>query len=86
MQLVESLGLVAGALITCSMVPQIIRIFKLKSAHEISLLFTTLLLLGMVCWLTYGIYLSLFPVILWNTVSIILTSIMQACFGIGSFE
>ncbi|MFC1919796.1 PQ-loop domain-containing transporter [Chloroflexota bacterium] len=52
------MGLVAGALVTCSMIPQLIRIFQLKSAREISMLFTTLLLLGIVGWLTYGIYLK----------------------------
>ncbi|MFC2072094.1 SemiSWEET family sugar transporter [Chloroflexota bacterium] len=76
MQVAESLGLVAGALVTCSMIPQLIRIFKLKSAREISLLFTTLLLLGMVLWLAYGIYLSLNPVILWNAIGIALVSLL----------
>jgi len=45
----ESLGLVAGALVTCSMIPQLIRVYKLRSAREISILFTTLLLIGMIC-------------------------------------
>ncbi|MFC2060479.1 SemiSWEET family sugar transporter [Chloroflexota bacterium] len=76
MQIAESLGLVAGALVTCSMIPQLIRIFQLKSAREISLLFTTSLLLGMIGWLTYGIYLSLTPVILWNAIGIALVSLL----------
>ena len=74
MQPIESIGLVAGALTTCSTIPQLIRIFKLKSAREISLLFTTFLLLGMALWLSYGIYLSLTPVILWNAIGIALVS------------
>jgi len=76
LQLTEFLGLVAGALVTCSMIPQLIRIFKLKSAREISLLFTMLLLFGMVLWLVYGIYLSLNPVILWNAIGIALVSLL----------
>ena len=76
MQLAESVGLVAGALVTCSMIPQLIRIFKLKSAREVSLLFTTLLLLGMVLWLVYGIYLSLNPVIIWNAIGIAFVSLL----------
>ena len=72
----EPLGLVAGALVTCSMIPQLIRVFKLRSAREISMLFTTLLLTGMICWLTYGVYLELFPVILWNAIGIILVSLL----------
>lgn len=73
----ESLGLVAGALVTCSMIPQLIRVFKMKSAHEISILFTTLLLLGMLCWLVYGIYLELLPVILWNAIGAVLVTLLM---------
>ncbi len=62
----ESLGFIAGALVTCSRVPQLIRVFKLKSAKEISLLFTALLLLGLTIWMAYGISLGLAPVIIWN--------------------
>jgi len=76
LQFAESLGLIAGALVTCSMIPQIIRIFKLKSARDISILFTTLIMLGMACWLFYGIFLSLVPVILWNAVGVALLSVL----------
>ncbi|MFC1869873.1 SemiSWEET family sugar transporter [Chloroflexota bacterium] len=72
----ESLGLVAGALVTCSMIPQLIRVFQLKSAREISMLFTTLLLLGIICWLAYGIYLNLLPVILWNAIGAVLAALL----------
>ena len=75
MQLAESLGLFAGALVTCSMVPQLVRVFQLKSAREISRLFTILLLTGMICWLAYGIYLGLTPVILWNAIGAVLVAL-----------
>jgi len=64
----ESLGFVAGALVTCSLIPQLIRVFQLRSAREISMLFTTLLLSGLILWLTYGVFFRLTPVILWNAV------------------
>jgi MtN3 and saliva related transmembrane protein len=72
--LVELLGLLAGALITCSLVPQIIRVFRLKSAREISALFTSLLLLGTISWLVYGILLGLIPVIIWNATGALLVA------------
>ena len=59
---------IGGVLVTVALVPQLIKIFKLKSALEISLPFTILLLVGMLCWLRYGILVQLFPVILWNAV------------------
>ena len=71
MLLGEWIGFIAGALVTSSLVPQLIRIFKLKSAREISLLFTSLLLSGIILWLTYGIFLNLFPVILWNGIAVV---------------
>ena len=74
MPLGEWLGFIAGALVTCSLIPQLIRVFKLRSAREISLLFNTLLLLGLVAWLAYGIVFSLAPVILWNAIGMVLVS------------
>ena len=55
MYFAEYLGLIAGLLVTCSLIPQIIRVFRLRSAREISAVFTVLLLLGLLLWLVYGI-------------------------------
>ena len=76
MLLAESLGFVAGALVTCSLIPQLVRVFKLRSAHEISLLFTALLLLGIITWLAYGISFGLIPVILWNATGAVLVAML----------
>ena len=76
MPLTESLGFIAGALVTCSIIPQLIRVFKLRSAREISLLFTTLLLLGLITWLAYGISSGLPPVIVWNAIGIVLVALL----------
>jgi len=64
----EVFGFVGGVLVTVALVPQVVRIFRLKSALEISLLFTILLLVGMLFWLGYGILFQSFPIILWNAV------------------
>jgi len=72
----ESLGFVAGAFVTCSLIPQLIRVFRLRSAREISTLFTTLLLSGLIIWLAYGVSFRLAPVILWNAVGTILVAIL----------
>lgn len=76
MLLAESLGFVAGALVTCSIIPQLVRVFKLRSAYEISLLFTVLLLLGIITWLAYGISFGLIPVILWNATGAVLVAML----------
>ncbi|MBI2836646.1 MAG: hypothetical protein HYX85_03010 [Chloroflexi bacterium] len=69
----EIIGFVAGAIVTLSLIPQVMRVFKLKSAREISLLFTTLMLAGILLWLVYGIYLRSVPLILWNSTGAVLT-------------
>ena len=65
----EILGYVGGGLTTCSIIPQLIRVIKLKSAREISLLFTSLLLAGILLWVTYGIYFGHLPIIMWNSIT-----------------
>jgi len=72
----EAIGSIAGALVTCSLIPQLIRVYRLRSAREISTLFTTLLLVGITMWLVYGILLRLTPVTVWNGVSIILIALL----------
>lgn len=72
----ESLGFAAGAFVTFSLIPQLIRVFKLRSAREISLLFNGMLLTGVLMWLGYGIVLGLFSVILWNAVGATLVAIL----------
>jgi len=70
----EALGLIGGALTTCSLIPQLIRVFKLRSAYEISLIFTLLLLIGIILWIAYGIYFKHLPIILWNAASLALVA------------
>ena len=70
----ELLGMVGGALTSLSMVPQMWQLFKMKSAREISLPFSVLLLAGIICWLAYGIAFDLFPMILWNSVAVVLSA------------
>ena len=65
----EVLGLIGGGVTTCSTIPQIRRIFKLKSAHEISLAYTIIQLVGIILWLVYGIYFHLIPVIIWDAIA-----------------
>lgn len=66
------LGFVAGAIMTIGYLPQVLRVYQLKSAHEISLPFAILFIIGLVFWLTYGIAFRLLPVILWNSVTLVL--------------
>ena len=65
----QFLGLIAGFFTTFSIVPQLYRVIKLKSAKEISLLFTVILAIGVFLWWVYGILIGSLPIILWNAIS-----------------
>ena len=69
-------GFIGGALTTGAFVPQVVKLFRIKSAQEISLLFNILLLVGIFCWLGYGISFELFPVILWNAIAAVLVAML----------
>jgi MtN3 and saliva related transmembrane protein len=73
MTFTEYLGFIAGVFTTLSFVPQLIRVFRLKSAREISTTFTALLLIGMLLWLAYGIVGGRISIMLWNSVGAALT-------------
>ncbi len=66
------LGFVAGAIMTVGYLPQVLRVYQLKSAREISLPFTILFIIGLVFWLSYGIASRLMPIILWNSITLVL--------------
>jgi MtN3 and saliva related transmembrane protein len=75
---IDFLGFVAGFLTTFAVLPQVIRVYRLKSAREISILFTTCLLTGILGWLVYGIVLKNVPLIVWNAIGAVMTSLLLA--------
>ncbi len=72
----QVLGLIAGGLIAVSFVPQIWKLFKLRSAKEISLPFTCLQMAGGILFLIYGLVLSLPAIIATNILNTILVSLI----------
>ena len=58
MNFVTILGLAAGTITSITFLPQVIQVWKTKSAKDISLGMLMLLLLGVAMWLAYGIILA----------------------------
>ncbi len=73
---IEWIGLITGAIAAMSYLPQVFLVFKLKSAYEISLIFTILFCIGIGGWLVYGLLTSQLPLILWNGISLALAFAM----------
>lgn len=64
------LGLVAGALTTIAFIPQVVRTWKTKSAHDLSLGMYSILCTGVLLWLIYGVLIKDIPIILANAVTL----------------
>lgn len=70
---VNAIGMAAALCTTVSLVPQLVRIWRLKSAREISLIMFLVFSLGVVLWLVYGICIQSTPVILANVATLVLS-------------
>ena len=72
MDTAQWVGLGAGLLTTCAFVPQVLKIWRTKSAKDISLRTYIAFSLGVAMWLVYGILKQEPPIILWNAVTLVL--------------
>lgn len=70
------LGIVAGSLTTLAFIPQVIRTWRTRSTHDISLAMFLLFSTGLVLWLVYGALIGSWPIIIANTVTLVLALII----------
>lgn len=70
---VNLIGLLAAACTTISFVPQLVRVWRLQSAREISFIMFSVFSLGVIFWLIYGICIRSAPIILANTTTLVLS-------------
>ena len=68
----HTLGVLAGTLTTISFVPQVWRIWRRKSAADVSLGTFLLFSTGVLAWLGYGILIDATPVIVANAITLVL--------------
>ena len=72
LDLTTVVGLVAGLLTTISLVPQVRKIWRSRSAKDISFKMFAAFSTGVALWLAYGVLQQELPMILWNAVSLVL--------------
>lgn len=70
----DVIGAIGATLTTIAFVPQVIQIWRSKSARDISLPMYSSFTLGVVCWLTYGVMISSTLIIVTNIVTLILAT------------
>lgn len=68
----ELLGFLAGALTTASFIPQVLKTWRSRSTEDISLGMFSLFCAGLVLWTAYGAMLRSLPIVLWNSITLIL--------------
>lgn len=78
MQASDILGYLAGTLTTIALVPQVWRTFRTKDVSGISLRMYSIFTLGIAIWLAYGVMLHELPMMLANSVSLVLAACVLA--------
>lgn len=70
----DLVGSAAAVCTTVSFLPQLIRVWKLKSARDISMTMFLVFSLGLIFWLVYGVLTNAWPVIMANAVTLALSA------------
>ena len=55
---IQILGLLAGTITSITFLPQVIKVWKSRSAKDLSLLMLVLLMIGVSLWLVYGLVMA----------------------------
>ena len=76
LQLAETIGYIAATLTTASFVPQALHTFRTKDVRGISLGMYSAFTAGIALWLVYGWMLSAWPIVIANTITLVLASLI----------
>ncbi len=83
-ELTPALGFAAATLTTIAFVPQVIKVWRTRSAASISFGMYALFTLGVCLWLVYGILIDSWPIIIANCITLLLAGallVMKMKFG-----
>ena len=69
----QSIGFIAAICTTVAFVPQVLKIYKSKTARDISLPMWLIFSFGVFLWLIYGILILSLPIIIANVVTLLLS-------------
>jgi len=69
---IDLIGFAAGTLTTVSFLPQVVKIWRTRSAGDLSMGMFTLFGSGVFLWLVYGLALGSLPVIVANAITLAL--------------
>ena len=70
----EIIGFLAGTCTTLAFVPQVYKVWKLRSTKDISLGMYVIFCIGLVLWIVYGAWLHSYSLIGANVITLLLAS------------
>ncbi len=73
---IQILGLAAGTITSFTFLPQVIQIWKTKSAKDLSIVMLLLLIVGVSMWLSYGILVKDAAIIYTNSMVLAMSLVM----------
>ncbi|MFH0856933.1 MAG: PQ-loop domain-containing transporter [bacterium] len=76
MYAIQFIGYLSGFIIAVSLVPQVIKAYKTKSTTDISLLWNSIFLIGLLLFFVYGIGLGEMPIIVMNGIETLLAVLL----------
>ena len=76
MDYIKILGLLAGTITSITFIPQVLQIWKTKSAKDINILMLSLLITGVSLWLAYGIVVEDIAIIYTNSMVLAMSLLM----------
>ncbi len=71
-KLIDLVGWIAGTLTTIAFFPQLLKTWTTKSAKDVSLVMMVTFCVGICLWLVYGLAIDAMPVVVTNSVTLIL--------------
>jgi MtN3 and saliva related transmembrane protein len=86
---VEHIGVLAGTLTTTAFLPQVWKIWRTRTANDISYGMFTMFALGVFLWLVYGILINAPSIIFANGITFVLATlviVLKVYFEVGGGE
>ena len=68
----QAIGFIAAACTTLAFVPQVVHVWRTRSAQDISLAMYLILVTGMLMWIVYGARIHSLPLVVANGVTLVL--------------
>jgi len=76
MDTTQLIGLAAGILTSCSLLPQLIKTIREKKAEDVSIVMLIVLMSGVALWVVYGVKRNDLPIMVTNSFSLLLNITM----------